>query len=108
MSKSKKQKSVKVTLEKAEEDLSAKTHVAPEIIESIMSRDQRAELALHQERELEKAIVAKQLKNRLIFYGGVAGTVAALFLLFRFFKVKPQDKFVPELINGAAQLASRV
>ena len=108
MSKSKKQKSVKVTLEKAEEDLSAKTHVAPEIIESIMSRDQREQADAKIRAEIEKDIVAKQLKNRLLFYGGVGACVTALFLLFRFFKVKPQDKFVPELINGAAQLAGRV
>lgn len=105
MSKSKKQKSVKVTLEKAEEDNSAKAYVPPEILESIKSRDQMEEDAIRERAALQKQAVTSQLKTRLLFYGGIFASVSALFLLFRFCKVKPQAKFVPELINGAAQLA---
>lgn len=105
MVKTKKQKSVSVTLEKAEEDISLKTHVPLDIIASIKPRDQMEEDAVREQAEIKKGVFVGQLKTRLLFYGGILASVASLFLLCRFFKVKPQAKFVPEIINGAAQLA---
>lgn len=106
MVKSKKPKSVSVTLEKAHEDPSPglKTHVPPEILASIKPLDQIEEDILAEEHEMVKQANRDELKNRLLFYGGVFAAAFSLFLVFKFFKLKPNDRYVTELINGATQL----
>lgn len=110
MPKSKKPQAVNTVLEKAEEDFSMKTRVDPEIISSIRSREQIEEDSFRQAEEARKLAVASDLKDRLLFYGGVLGGVAVLFLVFRLFKsdTLPSPRHVQELINGTTQLASRV
>lgn len=110
MTKSKKSKSVSVTLEKAEEDMSLKTQVPMEIISSIKSAEQHADdierIAVQHQLEVAKA----QFKQKLWFYGGLLTSVTVLVLAFRFFwSPKPKGAaIVHDLLNGATVLGSRV
>ena len=106
--KSSSKKTVSVELEKAEEKKAMKqpiSQVDPALIASIKNQSQIEEeaLVLAQQQELEER--EKQLKNRLLFYGGIAAAVGILYLAHRYYGGKtpiPPEEFVEELANGVA------
>ena len=107
--KKKSSKVVNVELEKMTEQKPNNppvTRVSPEIIASIKNTSQieEEELAARQKTELEDT--EKKLKNRLLFYGGVACAIGIGYLLHRYYTgPSPPIELVPELVNGVANIA---
>lgn len=101
-------KTIPVELEKAEEKKPMKqavSQVAPEIIATIKHQAQIEEEIVKEIENQEKAIADEQLKNKFLFYTGVAGCVGILYLCHRYYSGKtpiPPEEFVQELVNGVA------
>lgn len=113
MPKTKREKTVNVSLEKATEVMqetlnqsSSRLQVHPEILESIKHQGQREEEALM----AQAAIIEKQNRDsfigRLWFFGGIFAVVGVCWLAARYLKAKPDPRYVEELVNGVSQLAS--
>lgn len=98
---------VKVELEKLEEKEVVKRGpvctVSPETLAAIKNQTQ-VEEDVKRERELTLASEEKEkLKNRLLFYGGVAAAVGVCYLVHRYFSggvPVPAEKYALELANG--------
>lgn len=107
-SKKKSTKAVNVELEKLTEQIPAKptiSQVAPEVLASIKNSAQieEEEHARRQQAELET--MENQLKNRLIFYGGLVCAVGIAYLVHRYYTgPTPPKELVHELVNGAANV----
>jgi hypothetical protein len=107
-SKKKSSKAVNVELEKLTEQIPAKPaipQVAPEVLASIKSSAQIEEEEHAKRQQVELEIMEKQLKNRLIFYGGLACAVGIAYLVHRFYTgPAPPKELVHELVNGAVSV----
>lgn len=100
-------KTVNVQLEKAEEEIEkpVKTSIAqvdPAIVFNIKNQAQIEEEQILQENERKLEEFRGNLRNRLVFYGGVAASIAILYLIFgyRSGKSLPPPEFVKDLVNG--------
>jgi hypothetical protein len=100
---------VNVSLEKAEETIVPKQSIAlvdTSIIQSIKNQAQIREEAIQ---ETERFVQERQkaaTRNKLMFYGAIALSVGACYLVHRYFKAAPPTEYVLELANGVADIVT--
>ena len=106
-------KSIPVVLEKAEARVLETApkpvlQVDPEVLSSLKNQSQLADQAQLEELEREKQEKRDYYRNKALFYVGVFGGVAIMYLVFNYTKTKPDAKYLPELLNATKEVVPLV
>lgn len=99
--------SVNVVLEKAENTTKKQPvlQVDPGLLNSLKSGQQLEEERKAAELASEEKVKHDYYKNKVLYYGGLFGTVLVMWLAFRYYKTaKPTGAVLQEVVNGVVQI----